>query len=77
MTTKIRIFRVVFLNILRFRLHFISRLARESACFSATFLSLLFLMIFLDRQKKSRSFFYSRALRRTEYIDDGLRDSIP
>ena len=40
MTTKIRILRVVFLNILPFRLRLIPRLARVSACFPTTFQSL-------------------------------------
>ena len=53
MTTKIRMLRVVFLNILLFRLRFIPRPPRESPCFPATFQSLLFLMIFVSRQNKS------------------------
>ncbi len=36
-TTKIRILRVVFLNIRPFKLRFVPRLARESTCFFVTF----------------------------------------
>jgi hypothetical protein len=46
--TNIRIFSVVLRNILLFRFRFISRLARESAWFLVTFLSLLFLIIFVN-----------------------------
>ena len=61
--TKIRILRVVFLKIRLFRLHFVPRAAREPARFPITFWSLLFWMIFVHRQKKSRSIHRSKLMR--------------
>lgn len=52
MTTKIRILRVVLRNIRLFRLLFLPRLVKESACFPVTFLSLFFRMIFVNRPQE-------------------------
>ena len=57
--TKIKILNVVFCNIRLFRLRFTFLPARESACFPVTFLSLLFWIIFVNRQNQSRSIYPS------------------
>ena len=69
--TKIRILKVVLLNIFPFRLRLIPLLAGASPLFPVTFLSLLFLKNFF-KPKKSRSFFVSGGLMPRGPMDDRL-----
>ena len=77
MTTKIRILRMVLLNILRFRLPLISRPARGLVRSFVTFRSLLIPMIFVYKQNKSRSFHQTERDCCAELADDWLSFSIP